>query len=83
MTQRYVRPPVAGRFLVGEFEDARRRPYFLIVNKDLRNSFQFRVQLKQEGRKLRRVSPYSGEEELFGREMDWLAPGAGILFRID
>jgi len=83
MTQRYVRPPVAGRFLVGEFEDARRRPYFLIVNKDLRNSFQFRVQLKQEGRKLRRISPYSGEEEPFGREMDWLAPGAGILFRID
>ncbi len=83
MTQRYVRPPVAGRFLIGEFEDASRRPYFLIVNKDLRNSFQFRVQLKQEGRKLMRVSPYSGEEEPFGREMDWLAPGAGILFRIE
>jgi len=63
MTQRYVRPPVAGRFLIGEFEDASRRPYFLIVNKDLRNSFQFRVQLKHEGRKLIRVSPYSGEEE--------------------
>jgi hypothetical protein len=83
MTQRYVRPPVAGRFLIGEFEDASRRPYFLIVNKDLRNSFQFRVQLKQEGRKLMRVSPYSGQEEAFGREMDWLAPGAGILFRIE
>lgn len=82
MTQRYVRPPVAGRLLIGEFEDAS-RPYFLIVNKDLRNSFQFRVQLKQEGRKLMRVSPYSGDEEPFGREMDWLAPGAGILFRIE
>jgi len=83
MTQHYVRPPVAGRFLIGEFEDERRRPYFLIVNKDLRNSFQFRMQLKQEGRKLMRVSSYSGEEEPFGREMDWLAPGAGILFRVD
>jgi hypothetical protein len=83
MTQRYVRPPVAGRFLIGEFEDSSRRPYFLIVNKDLRNSFQFRVELKQEGRKLMRISPYSGEEEPFGREMDWLAPGAGILFRIE
>jgi hypothetical protein len=83
MTQRYVRPPVAGRILIGEFEDASRRPYFLIVNKDLHNSFQFRVQLKREGRKLMRVSPYSGEEEPFGQEMDWLAPGAGILFRIE
>ncbi len=83
MTQRYVRPPVAGRFLIGEFQDASRRPYFLIVNKDLHNSFQFRVQLKQEGRKLMRVSPYSGDEEPFGREMDWLAPGAGILFRVE
>ena len=83
MTQRLVRPPAAGRFLIGEFEDTSRRPYFLIVNKDLRNSFQFRVQLKQEGRKLMRVSPYSGDEEPFGREMDWLAPGAGILLRIE
>ena len=83
MTQRYVRPPVGGRFLIGEFADASNRPYFLIVNKDLKNSFQFRVELKQEGHKLIRVSPYSGREEPFGREMDWLAPGAGILFRVE
>jgi hypothetical protein len=82
MTQRYVRPPVAGRFLVGEFEDRERRPYFLIVNKDLKNSFQFRIHLKQSGARLMRISPYSGEEQPFGREMDWLAPGAGILFRV-
>jgi hypothetical protein len=83
ITQRYVRPPVGGRFLIGEFEDNGHRPYFLIVNKDLKNSFQFRPELKQEGRKLIRVSSYSGKEEPFGREMDWLAPGAGILFRVD
>ena len=83
MTQRYVRPPVAGRFLIGEFADPGSRRYFLIVNKDLRNSFQFRVELKQESHKLIRISPYTGQEEAFGREMDWLAPGAGILFRVD
>ena len=83
MTQRYVRPPVAGRVLIGEFEDSGKRPYFLIVNKDLKNSFQFRIELKQEDRKLIRISPYSGKEEPFGREMDWLAPGAGILFRVE
>jgi hypothetical protein len=82
-TQRYVRPPVAGRILIGEFEDDSHRPYFMIVNKDLKNSFQFRVHLKQQNRKLIRVSPYTGQEEPFGREMDWLAPGAGILFRVE
>jgi hypothetical protein len=82
MTQRYVRPPVQGRFLIGEFEDGEGRPYFMIVNKDLNNSFQFAIELRQDGRKLMRVCNYSGREEEFGREMDWLAPGAGILFRI-
>ena len=81
-SQRYVLPPVAGRILIGEFEDDMKRPYFLLVNKDLKNSFQFRVRLKQDGRNLIRISPYSGKEEPFGREMDWLAPGAGILFRV-
>lgn len=83
MKQRYVRPPVAGRFLIGEFRDSGGRPYFMIVNKDLRNSFQFQVELKDAGHRLIRISPYSGKEEPFGREMDWLAPGAGILFRVD
>lgn len=83
MTQRYVRPTVGGRFLIGEFNDDQNRSYFLIVNKDLKNSFQFRIHLRQEGRKLVRISPYSGQEEPFGREMDWLAPGAGILFRVE
>jgi len=83
MTQRYVRPPVAGRFVVGEFADEQGRPYFMLVNKDLNNSFRFKVVLKEKGRKLRRVSPYSGAEEAFGREMDWLAPGAGVLLRVE
>ena len=83
MTQRYLRPPVAGRFLIGEFEDDQSRPYFLLVNKDLKNSFQFHVYLRKTGRKLIRISPYSGKEEPFGREMDWLAPGSGILLRVE
>ena len=82
MSQRYVRPPAGARFLIGEFEDAQGRPYCLIVNKDLAQSFRFRVELKREG-KLMRTSPYSGREEPFGREMDWLAPGAGVLLRVE
>lgn len=83
MTQRYVRPPMAGRFLVGEFEDGSGRPYLMLVNKDLNQSFRFRIELRDARSKLLRVSPYSGKEEPFGREMDWLAPGAGVLFRVE
>ncbi|MGD0579494.1 MAG: hypothetical protein ABSC08_11260, partial [Bryobacteraceae bacterium] len=83
MRQRLVRTLAQPRFLVGEFEDAQGRPYLMIVNKDLANSFQFSVELKKPGGKLVRYSPYSGKPEPFGREMDWLAPGAGVLLRID
>jgi hypothetical protein len=82
MRQNLVRSQAAPRFLVGEFEDGQGRPYFMIVNKDLANSFQFTVELKQAGAKLMRISPYSGKAEPFGREMDWLAPGAGVLLRV-
>ncbi len=83
MSQRYVRPPRAGRFLIGEFEDLSGRPYLMLVNKDLSQSFRFRIELRDGWSKLLRVSPYSGKEEPFGREMDWLGPGAGVLFRVE
>jgi hypothetical protein len=82
MTQRFVRSPAAGRFLVGEFEDEQGRPYFMLVNKDLNNSFQVKVHLRKAGGKLWQVSQYSGKEEAFSGEMEWIAPGAGVLFRI-
>lgn len=83
MTQRFVKPPAPGRFLVGEFEDGQARPYIMIVNKDLNNSFQIHLHLWRESAKLFRVSPYTGKEEQFGGEMDWLAPGTGMLLRIE
>jgi len=83
MTQRFVKPPAAGRFLVGEFEDGEGRPFVMIVNRDLNNSFQFRLHLIKENARLFRISPYTGKEEAFGGEMDWLAPGAGVLLRIE
>ena len=83
MTQNFPALPVTARFLVGEFDDEQGQPYLLIVNKNLHTSFRFAVQLKQGGRRLLRVSPYSGNEEPFGGEMNWLAPGGGVLLRIE
>ncbi|MCW5980928.1 MAG: hypothetical protein KIT09_22800 [Bryobacteraceae bacterium] len=82
MFQRYVRPPIAARFMVGEFEDGQGRPYIMLVNKDLNNSFRFAVHFKGGERQVKRISPYTGQEQEFGREMDWLAPGAGVLLRV-
>jgi hypothetical protein len=83
MVQRYVVPPAQARFLVGEFSDGEGRPYLMLVNRDLRNSFQYKLTLRKPGAKLIHVSQYSGKEEPFDREMDWVAPGAGHLFRVE
>ncbi len=83
MTQRYVVPPVQGRFLVGELTDETGKPYVMLVNKDLNNSFRYKIQLKKKDAVLRHISQYSGQEEPFGFEMDWIGPGAGHLFRIE
>jgi hypothetical protein len=81
MTQSLARAWPAARFLVGEFEDTSGRPYFMVVNKSLTQSYRFAVELKNPGN-LIRVNPYSGQEEPFHGEMDWLAPGGGVLLRI-
>lgn len=70
-------------FLVGEFVDDHGRPYFMLVNKDLKHSFHFDITLRKSGARLIHISPYSGREENSTDEMDWIAPGAGHLFRIE
>jgi hypothetical protein len=77
------KPPAKAKFLVGEFEDAKGRGYFMLVNKDLQQSFHFTVKLRRAGAKLVRISPYTGQEEPFSGEMDWIGPGAGILLRVE
>ena len=71
------------KYLLGEFEDAHRRPYILLVNKDLSRPFRFRIQARKQSAKFIRISPYTGQEEPFEGEMDWLAAGSGILLRLE
>jgi hypothetical protein len=79
----YVPPSIAARFLVGEFEDGKGRSYLMIVNKDLTYSFRFDIEFKPEVHNVMRVNPYSGRAEPFGSEQNWLAPGGGILLRVE
>ena len=73
---------VAARYLVGEFEGEDGRPYLMLVNRDLAHSIQFSIKLRQPDLNIKRISPYTSQEEDFGGEMDWLAPGAGILLKL-
>jgi hypothetical protein len=72
-----------GRFLIGEFVDPDGHPWVMLVNKDLKDSATFQVALKNKTAKLVRVSSASGKEGELGGEGNWLAPGAGVLIRID
>jgi hypothetical protein len=71
-----------GLFLVGEFEGPSGRPYFLIVNKSLTGSTQFRPELKKAG-KLMKVSSFTGQIDSWSAENNWLAPGQGMLLFVD
>jgi hypothetical protein len=77
-----LRHPVPPRFLLGEFEDPQGRPYLMVVNKNLHQSFWFKIALKQEGEKMMEVSSFTGKETGQGYD-NWLAPGAGKLFRVE
>jgi hypothetical protein len=79
----YVKPSVQARFLVGEFADDRGRSYLMVVNKDLVYSFRLDIEFKREVHKVVKISPYSGEEENFEDEQTWLAPGGGVLLRVE
>ena len=71
-----------GAFLVGEFEHPSGRPYFLVVNKSLTKSAQYKPELKKAG-KLMKVSSFTGQLGPWSAENNWLAPGQGMLLFVD
>jgi hypothetical protein len=77
-----LKTQVECRFLLGEFEDTKGRAYLMLVNKDLHQSFWYKIRLKQEGKKLVEISSVTGKESGEGDE-NWLAPGAGKLLRLE
>ena len=68
-------------FLVGEFTHTDGSRFVMIVNKDLAKSRPCAPQFRKAPKKLRHVSPYSGEIYPFEGEYVWLAPGQGVLLK--
>jgi len=75
-------PPVPPQYLIGEFRDDQGHPFLMIVNKSLKYSIRYAIDLKKQDEHLVLVSPYSGQLISFAEEMNWLAPGAGALFEV-
>lgn len=73
----------SGRTFIGEFEDREGRPYLMAVNKDLNRPAMLQIHLHKAGASLIPISQYTGKEGSKLAEPVWLAPGGGLLFRVE
>lgn len=65
--------------LVGEFEDAEKTPYVLVVNKSLTKSQSIDLSFKNKGT-IYQINNYTGNAEQWSGENNWISPGHGRIF---
>ena len=70
-------------FVVGEFTHRDGSRYAMVVNKDLAKSRPCSPQFRIAPRRLLHVSPYTGRLTPFEGEYVWLAPGQGVLLKLE
>jgi len=75
-------PPVPPEYLIGEFRDNQGHPFLVVVNKSLKYSMRYAIDLRDSSRRLVLISPYTGQLVSFAGEMNWLAPGQGALLEV-
>jgi hypothetical protein len=73
---------VGGQIMAGDFTHKDGTRYVLMVNKDVRGSVPCGPQFRK-ATKVQKVSPYTGDLIPFEGEQVWLAPGAGVLLRVE
>lgn len=69
--------------LVGEFRHDDGATYVMLVNRDLRHSTGLWPQWRKEPAQVQIVSSYTGQLVPFSGEQTWLAPGQGMLLRLE
>ncbi len=69
--------------LVGEFMHRDGSRYVMIVNKDLHRSRPCAPSFRTPPGRLRQVSPYTGALTAFEGEYVWMAPGQGVLLKVE
>jgi hypothetical protein len=70
-------------WLVGDFTHADHSRYALVVNKDLAKSRPVSAQFRKPPKALKHVSPYNSSLITFEGEYVWLAPGQGVLLKLE
>ena len=70
-------------FVVGDFTHRDGSRYAMVVNKDLARSRPCSPQFRKPARRLQHVSPYTGALTPFEGEHVWLAPGQGVLLKVE
>ncbi len=70
-------------FLVGDFTHRDGSRYVMIVNKDLTKSHPCSPEYRQAPRRVQHVSAYTGGVTPFSGEDVWLAPGGGVLLKVE
>lgn len=70
-------------FLAGDFTHENRTRYAMVVNKDFLKSRYCALQFRAPPKRVRMISPYNGQLTDFGGEQQWLAPGQGVLLKLE
>jgi hypothetical protein len=71
-----------GEWVVGDFTHSDRTRYVMIVNKNLKHSYVCKPEFNQAPKELQYLSPITGEVKSYPSPYYWLAPGQGVLLRI-
>jgi hypothetical protein len=72
-----------GDFGVGDFTHINGTRYVMIVNENLLTSASCLPRFRYSPKRVEMISPYTGEAEPFEGEQTWLAPGAGVLLKLE
>ena len=70
-------------FLVGEFAHRNGARYVMIANKEFAKSRICSPQFRKAPKRLQHISPYTSELTPFEGEYVWLAPGQGVLLKVE
>jgi hypothetical protein len=78
----FARAPAVPKLVFGEFVDDQNLSWLMVVNRELAASAPIQIVLKDKTKSLSRISPYSGKPIPTSQGVEWIAPGAGVLFAV-
>jgi hypothetical protein len=78
-----IKSTEAGDFMVGDFTHRDGSRYVLMLNKDVRQSVPCVPRYRIAPKRVQFVSPYNGRLSDFAGENCWLAPGQGVLLKVE